>query len=810
MVENKKNVSFDNIKMLASLSNDGVFARLFSTIRSEKQKLDNLTKEARVQEKKLLLEDAEKLASSQANVVTEQQSSAKSETVVSPKHSGVSEISRRTESNSRNIQRNNSLQNKSQFARSTQSRTTLGNQYRTGQRPMLQRPQSTKKPDFLRTPLPKFVKPTPPPAPVQKTFGGKKKIEKHTDDKKVMNKRTLLRRGLIEEKNIEERLLTRKLRTKKQEAPVVVAKPQGPAVITTENLTVKILSESTGKSVSEIIKQFMILGMMVTINSPIDFASAELVSNELGVELVQKLDKTSEDKLKDIQENIKSYSDEEAIVRPPVVTVMGHVDHGKTSLLDYIRNTKVSLGEAGGITQHIGAYQVQTSGKTITFIDTPGHEAFTQMRARGAMATDIAVLVVAADDGIMPQTVEAINHIKAANVPLIVAINKMDKVGADPDRIMQQLTEHNVVPEAWGGDAIIVKISAKTGEGIDKLLEMILLVSEMCQLKANPKTDAIGVVLEARLDKGKGPMASLLIKDGTLNIGDTIVCGLTTCKVKAMIDDNGKNVKSATPSMAVSVVGFNEVPSAGDTFTEVDEKLSKEIISDRKSKIRSEMNKMSVSSSLEDMMAKMNDSDKKILNILLKTDVNGSLEAIKSSVLKLNNDYAKINIIHSAVGAVTESDIVLAQASNAIVLAFNTKTDSKAKTLAERNKIEIKNYKIIYALLEDMERIVKGLKEPVYEEEILGHAEVLMVFKLTGVGLVAGSLVKDGKVRRNEHARVFRDNVVIADTMISSVKIVKDDVKEAAKGYECGIKLNYDEFKVGDIIECYTLNRVED
>ena len=432
------------------------------------------------------------------------------------------------------------------------------------------------------------------------------------------------------------------------------------------------------------------------------------------------------------------------------------------------------------------------------------------MRARGASVTDIAILIVAADDGIMPQTVEAINHIKSANIPMIVAINKMDKPQAEPDRILTQLAEHNVLPEAWGGDAIICKISAKTGEGIDKLLETILLVADVQGLKANPDIPAMGTIMEARLDKGRGPIASLIVRDGSLHVGDTIVCGTTLCKVKAMIDENNKQVKVATPSMPVTVLGFNEVPPAGETFTAVDEKLSKQIVEERKAKQKEELIKGSGGNTLEDLLQKTSEKDMKILNIVLKTDVHGSLEAIKGSVMKLVNDEVKINILHSGVGAVSESDLILAQASNAMVIAFNIGQDSKVKTLAERMKIKIYSYKIIYELLEELERVIKGMKEPKYEEVYLGKAEVLMVFKLSNAGIVAGSIVRDGKIVRNEHAKIYRNGELIATTDVKSVKVVKDDVKEVGKDRECGIKTNYDDVAVGDIIECYALKRIDD
>ncbi len=674
--------------------------------------------------------------------------------------------------------------------------------YKPGQKP-LNKDNQTKRPAI------NYAQPIITASPTR-SFANKKKEGERFEEKRAYSKRDLLKRNMIETGD-EDRVLNRKLRTKKKETVTnVVEKPQGPAIITTDNITIKILSEASGKPVSEIIKKFMILGMMVTINSTIDFSTAELVMSDMGIELQQKLDKTSEEKLQDLQKDMRSYDEADAVARPPIVTVMGHVDHGKTSLLDYIRKSKVTMGEAGGITQAIGAYKVQVQDKSITFIDTPGHEAFTAMRARGASVTDIAILIVAADDGIMPQTVEAINHIKSANIPMIVAINKMDKQQADPDRVMQQLAEHNVLPEAWGGDAIVCKISAHTGEGIDKLLETILLVADVQELKANPDIPAMGSIMEARLDKGKGPIASLIVRDGSLHIGDTIVSGTSICKVKAMIDENNKQVKVATPSMPVTVLGFNEVPVAGDTFTVVDEKLSKQIVEERKAKIKEDLLKGSGGNTLEDLLQKTSEKDMKILNIVLKTDVHGSLEALKASIMKLVNDEVKINILHSGVGAISESDLILANASNAMLIAFNIGQDSKVKTLAERMKIKIYSYKIIYELLDEIERVVKGMKEPKYEEVYLGRAEVMAVFKLSNAGIVAGSMVRDGKIVRGEHARIYRGDELIATTEIKSLKIVKDDVKEAGKDRECGIKTTFDDVKEGDRIECYALKRIEE
>lgn len=675
--------------------------------------------------------------------------------------------------------------------------------YKPGQKPPFNKENANKRPQI------NYAQPIITASPTR-NFANKKKEGERFEEKRQYTKRDLIKRGMIAMDD-EDRVINRKAKTKKKEtAEQVVNKPQGPVTITTDNITIKLLSETSGKPVSEIIKKFMLLGMMVTINSTIDFATAELVLSDMGIEIIQKLDKTSEEKLKDIQNDIRSYDDADAVVRPPIVTVMGHVDHGKTSLLDYIRKSKVTQGEAGGITQAIGAYKVNIDDKSITFIDTPGHEAFTAMRARGASVTDIAILIVAADDGIMPQTVEAINHIKSANIPMIVAINKMDKQQADPDRIMTQLAEHNVLPEAWGGDAIICKISAHTGEGIDKLLETILLVADVQGLKANPNIQAMGTILEAKLDKGRGPVASLIVREGSLRVGDTIVSGTSICKVKAMFDENNKTVKVATPSMPVTVLGFNEVPKAGETFTAVDEKLSKQIVEERIAKQKEELIKGSGGNSLEDLLQKTSEKDMKILNIVLKTDVNGSLEAIKSSVLKLVNDEVKINILHSGVGAISESDLILAQASNAMVIAFNIGQDSKVKSLAEKMKIKIYSYKIIYELLDEIERVIKGMREPKYEEVYSGRAEVMAVFKLSNSGIVAGCMVRDGKILRGEHARIYRGDNVVCETEIKSLKIVKDDVKEAGKDRECGIKTGFDDIQIGDRIECYTLKRIDD
>lgn len=835
MTENKNQEFNKSIKQLQSMVKDKLFLALSEKYFNLKQEMNNVVRSAKEKESALLTEANKRLEPKEEVKKVEEQPKVNQPEPIStakpvetrPQQTQNYQFNRNQSSqngnrnfqNNQNFRRDNSKPN--QFNRNNngngfvrnnnQNRPFTGNNnnrnpnFKPGQKPPFNNANGPKR----NGPAINYAQPIITATPAR-SFTNKKKEERF-DEKRAYTKRDLLKRGILSDGFDEDRVINRKLKTKKKEVESNASnRSAGPAVITTDNITVKLLSEVSGKPVSEIIKKFMLLGMMVTINSVIDFTTAELVLSDMGIELVQKLDKTSEEKLKDVQQNIRSYDEKDAKVRPPIVTVMGHVDHGKTSLLDYIRKTKVTLGEAGGITQAIGAYRVPVGDKYITFIDTPGHEAFTAMRARGASVTDVAILIVAADDGVMPQTVEAINHIKSANIPMIVAINKMDKPHADPDRVMQQLAEHNVLPEAWGGDAIICKISAHSGEGIDKLLETILLVADVQDLKANPDVPAMGTILEARLDKGKGAVSSLIVRDGSLHIGDTIVSGTTICKVKAMMDENNKPVKVATPSMPVSVLGFNEVPGAGETFTVVDEKLSKQIVEERKNKQKEDLIRASGGNTLEDLLQKTSEKDLKVLNIVLKTDVHGSLEAIKASIMKLVNDEVKINILHSGVGAISESDLILASASNAMLIAFNVSQDSKVRTLAERMKIKIYSYKIIYELLDEIERVIKGMKEPKYEEVYLGRAEVMVVFKLSSTGIVAGSMVRDGKIVRGEHARIYRGEQVVAETEIKSLKIVKDDVKEAGKDRECGIKTTFDEVAVGDRIECFTLKRIEE
>lgn len=579
------------------------------------------------------------------------------------------------------------------------------------------------------------------------------------------------------------------------------------AYMTAETITVRDLTERIGKPAGEIIKKLMLLGIMATINQELDFDTASLVASEFGVTLEMKLDKTAEDALS--AENVED-SEEELVSRPPVVTIMGHVDHGKTSLLDYIRKAKVASGEAGGITQHIGAYIAQVDNRQITFLDTPGHEAFTAMRARGTQATDIAILVVAADDGVMPQTIESINHAKAAKCPIIVAINKIDKPGADPDAVKQELTRYELVPEEWGGDTIMVNVSAKTGEGVDDLLENVLLLADMLELKANPNRKARGVIIEAKLDHSRGAVATALVQNGTLHVGDMVVAGNAYGRIRAMISSRGERVKNAPPSTPVEIIGFGGVPEAGDEFMAVaDEKLARQVVEERAAKARASMVKNSSASTLEELYSKLEQGEVKDLNIIIKADVQGSVEAVKQSLEKLSNAEVRVRTIHSGVGAITENDVMLAGIDGAIIIGFNVRPDAKAREAANRDGIDIRYYRVIYQAIEDMEKAMKGLLTPEFRENVIGHAEVRNVFKITGVGMVAGSYVTDGKLQRNAQVRLLRDNVVVYEGKLSSLQRFKDAVKEVADGYECGVCLeNYTDIKEGDIIECFIMEEI--
>ncbi len=651
-----------------------------------------------------------------------------------------------------------------------------------------------------------------PAAKPNKNFGPDKKKGDRTyieKEKRPMNKRSLQKQqGASVEDFDDERGVYRKARTKKAVKQVVQAVKIEHAVVTTDNIPIKVLSEKLGVTAVEITKRLFKGGIVTTVNGSIDYETAFMIAADLGIELEYKPEKTAEEKL--IEKQADTVEEIESLVpRAPVVTVMGHVDHGKTSLLDYIRKTKVTEGEAGGITQHIGAYSVSVDGKKITFLDTPGHEAFTAMRARGAQVTDIVVLVVAADDGIMPQTVEAINHAKAAGVSIIAAVNKIDKPQADINRVKQDLTNYGLVPEEWGGDTIVCPVSAKTGEGVDELLENILLVAEMKELLANPEREARGTIIEAKLDKGMGPVASVLVQNGTLHTGDNIISGTVTGRVRAMIDDRGKQVKSAGPSTAVSVLGFEEVPNAGDSIYAVSQELMKQVIDERKRKESEARVQQTSKITLDEVFGKIAEGNMKSLNLIIKGDVQGSVEAVKQSVVKLSNEEVQVKVIHSGAGAVNESDVMLADSSNAIILAFNVRPDAKAKALAERSKVDVRTYRIIYDLLDDMQAALKGMLAPKYQEIYMGKCEVRQVFRITGVGNVAGCYVLDGKIVRGGKLRIYREDVLVVEGNVQQLKRFKDDVKEVRAGFECGCAIEgFNDIRIGDIIECYLIQEI--
>ena len=574
-----------------------------------------------------------------------------------------------------------------------------------------------------------------------------------------------------------------------------------------DEISVGELASRMKKTGAEVVKCLMKNGVMASLSQLIDFDTAAIIAEEMGCKVEKEVIVTIEEKLIDTAED----KAEDLVPRAPVVVVMGHVDHGKTSLLDYIRNAHVASGEAGGITQHIGAYQVQINGKPITFLDTPGHEAFTSMRARGAMVTDIAILVVAAEDGIMPQTVESINHAKAAEIPIIVAINKMDKPEANPERIKQQLTEYGLVAEEWGGDTIICPISAKTGMGIDNLLEMVTLTAEVAELKANPNRAAQGTVIEARLDKGRGPVATLLVQNGTLHQGDIIIAGTAVGRVRAMVDDKGGRLTDAGPSVPVEITGLSEVPGAGNTFNAVaDERLARELVEQRKEEAKAKANAPIQKVSLEDLFSQIQAGEVKDLNIIVKADVQGSAEAVKNSLEKLSNDEVRVRVIHSGVGAISESDVMLAATSKAIIVGFNVRPDAAARDSAARSNVDMRMYRVIYDAINEVEAAIKGMLAPKYKEVDLGRAEVRNVFRITGVGMVAGCYVTEGKVQRGAQMRLLRDNIVIYDGAIASLQRFKDSVKEVAQGYECGITFEkFQDIKVGDVIEAFLMEQIE-
>ncbi len=661
----------------------------------------------------------------------------------------------------------------------------------------------------------------PPAAPAIAPAAGKERVSNYDPNKKsYVNKRREAERSNRNRKHMDRQSKQgmlyddvvrggRRARSRKPSAQMMMAPIKiDKAVMTTETITVKELTERIGKPAGDILKKLLLLGVMANINSELDYDTASLVCSEFGVELTMKLDRTAEDSLADTD-----IEDDEGdlIPRPPVITIMGHVDHGKTSLLDYIRNTKVTQGEAGGITQHIGAYTVDVEDQQITFLDTPGHEAFTAMRARGTQSTDIAILVVAADDGVMPQTVESINHAKASGVPIIVAINKMDKENANPERIKQDLTNYQMVPEEWGGETIMVPVSAITGEGVDTLLEMILLQAEILQLRANPDRMAKGVIIEAKLDKARGPVATVLLRNGTLHVGDSVVVGTATGRVRAMINDKGERVEDAGPSQPVEVMGFSEVPTAGDDMIAIsDDHLGRQVAQERMDKLKAARSASATKVTLDNLFTQIDQGKVVNLNIIIKADVQGSVEAVKQALEKLSTDQVNVRVLHSGVGAISMHDVNLASTFNAIIIGFNIRPDATARVSAEKEGVDIRIYRIIYKAIEDVEKAMKGLLEPEFKETFLGTAEVRNVFQVTGTGTVAGCYVTEGKLQRNAQVRLTRDNVVIFEGKLSSLKRFKDDAKEVAQGYECGASLDgYNDIKEGDAIECFVMEEIE-
>lgn len=596
-------------------------------------------------------------------------------------------------------------------------------------------------------------------------------------------------------------------RDKMQKLQLEIAKKQQLKVMIPDEINVGELAARMKKSAGEVIKRLIKLGVFASVSDVVDYDTAALVAMEFGCKVEKEVVVSVEERLIDDHED----SADELVGRAPVVVVMGHVDHGKTSLLDYIRHANVASGEAGGITQHIGAYTVEINGSSITFLDTPGHEAFTSMRARGAMVTDIAILVVAADDGIMPQTVESINHAKAAGIPLVVAINKMDTVGANPERIKQQLTEYDIVPEEWGGETIVCPISAKTGEGIDELLENLVILAEVLELKANPNRAAKGAVIEARLDKGRGPIMTVLVQNGTLKLGDIIIAGTAVGRVRTMINDKGVRITEAGPSVPVEISGMSEVPSAGDTFNAVaDERMARELVEERKTQQKNAAFGTGKKVSLEELFSQIQAGEMKNLNIIVKADVQGSAEAIKSSLEKITNDEVRVKVIHSGVGAINESDVMLAATSGAIIVGFNVRPDNAARDSAARANVDMRMYRVIYDCINEIEAAMKGMLAPKFEEVIIGHAEVRETYKVSKVGTVTGCYVQDGKIQRGCSVRVLRDNVVIHEGELASLRRFKDDVKEVASGYECGMQVEkFNDIKVGDIIECFVMEQVK-
>lgn len=793
---NKEENKIDNIKKLEQLINSNKFASAINDLNIAKKSLETFA--LKLQEKIKAKEEQAKLE--MAKKVEVAQKVEKPVNMPKPVEHNFSDASN-------NFNRN--FNNKAQNFKNQNSKFNSQN----GAKKPFNKENKPFNKTFVKDgnkPLKPFNKPVEPIILKEKerNFNNKKKkTHEITQEKKPLSKKAQFLMNIVND-DLEETVIYRRVKTKKEQKETTQhITVLDHAVITTENISVKDLSEKIGKPVAEIIKKLFILGIMSTINSSINFETAELVSNEFGITLEYKPVETFEEKLS--KETSVEDDEKDLIKKAPVVTVMGHVDHGKTSLLDAIRKTNVISNEAGGITQHIGAYTVKCNGEPITFIDTPGHAAFTNMRERGAKVTDIAILVVAADDGIKPQTIEAINIIQNAKLPMIVAINKIDKPEANVERVKQQLADYNVLCDEWGGDTIMVPIAAKQNLNIDKLLEMVLLEADVLELKANPNKKASGSVIEARLDKGMGPVATILVQNGTLCVGDTIVAGTSVGRIRAMLDENGKKVKKAGPSIPVSVLGLDDVPNSGDLVHAVDEKLSKQIIEERKNNIKRARANSNTTSSVEELFNKADDNLKKQLNVIVKADVKGSSEALKESILEITSEEVKVNVIACGVGIVNETDVQLAQTTKAVIICFNNKVDTIAKTFIERNKIEIYYSKVIYDVVDFLTAKMKSMFTPKFKDVYTGKARVIQVFKLSSVGIVAGSYVLDGKIMRNTKAIVMRGDENLGSYNIDTVKIKKDDVKEANYGYECGIKLNgFNDFKEGDIIEGYESQRI--
>ena len=831
--ENKNNALFSNIKEMQNLIKTNSISALAMDLKSFKQRLslvgtkilDIKKKVAKVEEKPVEVQKpvevkTQKPAAPEKTIEARQRSFAERNNV-NGKGSGFVSNNPRQSNGQKPFNRQQGKFNPTGERRFDSQGERQGS-YNGGQSFGRQKPDGAQRKPFDRQGTgfaPRLPKPTESfdasALAKNNNRGTQKKKSSHDkngEEKKALSKKALLMRGYAPGNDMDDsdaNITVRRYSNKKSKEEVQVRPVQKieHAVITTDNLTVKILAETIGKSVPELMGKFLLLGMMVNINSNIDYESAELVASEFGITLERKVEKTFEEKLADSYASVVD-SDDDLVKRPAVVCVMGHVDHGKTSLLDQIRKTNVVAGEAGGITQSIGAYTIKVNGEPITFIDTPGHAAFTAMRERGAKLTDIAILIVAADDGVMPQTIECIKQIKQTGCPMIVAINKIDSVKANIENVKTQLATHDVLPEEWGGDAILVPISAKHGTNIDKLLEMVLFVAEYQNLKANPKRKASGSIIEAKLDKGVGAVATVLVQNGTLNVGDYVVVGTCTGKIRAMMNDKNERIKSAGPSVAVQIMGLSGVPNAGDELFVVDEKMSRQVALERQNTAKIEMIK-SADLSIENMMNKIADSNFKDYNVIVKADVQGSVEALKQSLTEIQNEEVKVRFVYGGVGAITENDISMAQAANAIIIAFNTKADFKAKVLAEKYKVEIKNSKIIYEILDYVTEKINKMVTPKYKEVVTGHAEIRATFKASKVGLIAGTYVLDGRISRDNKVKVLRGDKVIYEGSIQTLQREKNEAKDVDAGYECGVTFaGFTDFVVGDTFETYKLERI--